>query len=96
MMNGRRYDVGCPSFEYSPPTLPTSSAKTMSTPLKPDYLPAINKVEQILNLFKAYRSGEFPQNAPLSEQVSEREFELILSKLDDDIELKNHVFDKVR
>ena len=95
MMQGRHYDTRCPTFEHSSPTLPTSSAKTLSTPLKPDYLSTINKVEQIMKVFKAYRSGGFPQNGPLSEQVSEREFELILSKLDDDIDLKNYVFDKV-
>lgn len=48
-------------------------------------------IEQILELVKAHRRGKFPwnrRNEPLSEQVSESEFELIWSKLDD-IELKN-------
>ena len=87
-MQSRRYDAG-----YSL-ILPTQS-----TTLKRDHLPALIKVEQILELFKAHRRGKSPwnsQNGPLSKQVSESEFELILSKLDDDIELKNYVADKVR
>ncbi len=93
-MQSRRYDAGYPTFEHSSLILPTQS-----TTLKRDHLPAWIKVEQILELFKAHRRGKFPwnrRNEPLSEQVSESEFELIWSKLDDDIELRKYVVDKVR
>lgn len=73
-MQSRRYDAGYPTFEHSSLILPTQS-----TTLKRDHLPAWIKVEQILELFKAHRRGNFPwnsRNGPLSKEVSESELSL--------------------
>lgn len=60
-MQSRIFDSEYPKFEYSSRIMWTSSAKTLSTSLKPDYLPPINKVKGYWNSSRPIEAETFPR-----------------------------------
>lgn len=60
-MQSRNFDFEYPKFEYSSWIMWTSSAKTLSTSLKPDYLPPINKAKEYWNFSRPIEAETFPR-----------------------------------